>query len=448
MNVVGMLFQQMVQPTEALPNKPSKELLTDGANVFQNLLGDMRSSTDEDGMEPSELMTSLSEMPDDLQNILLQLLSGSKGLEQLVNDKEIDGEVLLKVEQLLENNNFTKEAGFQKLEEMLRKMLEETNSTAFTTGSSVASIFQLSTDSQLNESEIQKQFAAIYAKVESILSKVSNQQNVQKMAPQLLKLMQQWVSLEKRSTTNQQVGTSQLDISKSDGTKEQAVWRELVQAFQKRNQFVAKQQYNTNATVTSTDVSKWLQRALNGQNKNQLQSEKVAGQGISFSTMPMSRVEQYVIHINQTQNAPSADQQLMEQFQKVMKTSKFLSMNNGTNQLSIALRPENLGEMMVKLTQINGEMTVKIMVSSHAAKEMLESNLSQLKNMFSPHQVVVEKQELSSQQTQQDLNKEQEEQALNKEDQGSSHQSEDNDDQKDEDDFETQFHELLMNEKV
>src|SRR5699024_4075522 len=44
--------------------------------------------------------------------------------------------------------------------------------------------------------------------------------------------------------------------------------------------------------------------------------------------------------------------------------------------------------------EMNGEMTVKITVSSQATKKMLEANIHQLKNMFSPHQVVIEKQEI------------------------------------------------------
>nr|WP_280922993.1 flagellar hook-length control protein FliK [Virgibacillus litoralis] len=121
-------------------------------------------------------------------------------------------------------------------------------------------------------------------------------------------------------------------------------------------------------------------------------------------------------------------------------------MQNGTSQLNITLRPENLGDMMVKLTQINGEMTVKIMVTSHAAKEMLESNMHQLRNMFSPQQVVVEKQEVSSQQAQTNQS-EQDDQNNSGQEQDQSNHSE-QDDQEGEGDFETQFQNILMNEKV
>ena len=90
------------------------------------------------------------------------------------------------------------------------------------------------------------------------------------------------------------------------------------------------------------------------------------------------------------------ENQLLEQFQKVIKSSKFMTGPNGSNQLLLKLNPDQLGDISVKLTQLNGEMIVKITATTQAAKEALESNLQQLRHMFSPQQVVVEKQDLQS----------------------------------------------------
>src|SRR5690625_3922622 len=130
-------------------------------------------------------------------------------------------------------------------------------------------------------------------------------------------------------------------------------------------------------------------------------AEKTIGNpSITSASIPMSRVEQYVIYLNtsQTYSSQNADQQLMEQFQRVIKESRFSATLNGPSQLSLTLRPDNLGEMMVRLTHVNGEMTVKIIVTSEATKEMLQSNIHQLKNMFSPQQVIIERQELTRRQ--------------------------------------------------
>src|SRR5699024_11536505 len=87
------------------------------------------------------------------------------------------------------------------------------------------------------------------------------------------------------------------------------------------------------------------------------------------------------------------EQQLMNQFRQVMQTNQFPTLNYGVNQLSIALRPENLGDIFVRFIETNGEMTVKILVTSQVTKQAMEANLHQLKNMFSPHQVIIEKQD-------------------------------------------------------
>src|SRR5690625_7739446 len=75
--------------------------------------------------------------------------------------------------------------------------------------------------------------------------------------------------------------------------------------------------------------------------------------------MPLSELEQYVIHMNQSQGTQTAGKELMDQFQQIIKSSRFLA-NNGMNQLSIALKQQNMGDMMVKFTQMDGVMTVNI----------------------------------------------------------------------------------------
>ncbi|WP_099158100.1 flagellar hook-length control protein FliK [Virgibacillus ndiopensis] len=428
MSAIAMMSQLVKQPVNNMQSS-NKQLVNDDPSIFQGLLlGEQQSSLARDIKDiptnAEELLTLLKNSPE-IAEKLVDMLKGSAELEKLFNGANAVDEVI------------------RKLEEHLSNLSDEEES----------SLFQMNTapllDSVLksvpvDNTAIQKQFTELFKNVEKAISQLSNQQNVPKAAASLLKLLEQWTTLEKSSGKN---AMNVLEFPKNtEQAKVQAVWRELVQSFQKRNQLVSNRQYNTNAKVTSTDVTKWVQNALH----NQIQLDKPTGQqAVSVSTMPMSQLEQYIIYANQSQSSKPVDQQIMEQFQKVVKTSKFLSANNGTSQLSIALRPENLGEMMVKLTQVNGEMTVKIMVTSHAAKEMLESNMHQLKNMFSPHQVVIEKQDISSQGAQNFQGKQQED-AWNESDHGgqSHHSNEDNQNEQSNDDVETQFHELLMNEKV
>ncbi|RKQ37487.1 flagellar hook-length control protein FliK [Oceanobacillus halophilus] len=283
----------------------------------------------------------------------------------------------------------------------------------------------------------------IIAKFDALVTQMKTNKDIQKNAPKILELLQQWTNVAGKDNRQPNDLGRVLQTFQKGNREEHIVWKDLVQSFQKRNQLTIKQQYAMDAEVTNKDITNWIEKALN--KHRMILSEKAP---IDLHTgEPLSKLEQYSIYINKTQNAATTSQQLMEQFQSIVKSSKFLSLPNGNNQLSITLNPNNLGEMMVRLIQINGEMTVKITVTTQAAKEMLETNINQLRNMFSPQQVVIEKQETNSQHNQfyqKDHNGHQWKDDTNRED--SSHSDQEQNQPSDEE-FQAQFREIL-NEKV
>ncbi|RDW19487.1 hypothetical protein CWR48_07125 [Oceanobacillus arenosus] len=300
-------------------------------------------------------------------------------------------------------------------------------------------------DKTVDLSSIQEQLVNVYKEVKTLLLQVKSEKDLPKVAPKILELLQQWSVIEKKHADSSESSTIQT-LMRKEGATEQTIWKDLVEVFQKRQNVASKQIYNTDSKVTTQDVVKWLGKAL----ENQVQPERVLSQTVEFMpATPMQKLEQYTIHVNlpQGSDTQSSAQQLMDQFQSVIKSSKFLTMPNGTNQLSITLNPNNLGEIRLHLMQIDGEMTVKIIVTTQATKEMLESNLNQLKHMFSPNQVVIEKQESIMQQTSGEMREPKDQQMNNKDEHESNHQ-EKNEQRFPDDAFETQFRELLMNEKV
>lgn len=287
----------------------------------------------------------------------------------------------------------------------------------------------------LSETEVLTQLYNLFNEFKALLGKVSSDQDLSQMAPKILELLEKWTALESKH------GHLMENIRGLTDSREGKMWSELLQTFQKRHQFALSQQYHSNATITSKDIANWLSRAISAQT----QLEQAAPIAIDLgSSMPMSKLEQYVIHMQQGQGTQSVDKQMIDQFQNVINSSRFLTLNNGFKQLAITLRPENLGEMMVRLTEINGEMTVKILVSSQATRQMLESNIHQLKNMFAPHQVVIEEtndwnvQRTSEEQEQQD-------QLLDDHDEQENSEQSHKDQSKESD---LSFHDVLMNEKV
>ncbi|MFC4557119.1 flagellar hook-length control protein FliK [Virgibacillus kekensis] len=418
MNMTNMVLQQSSQPAikTSAGNKTGKT--TAGSDMaFQSLLVKADPSL-------SNILGEAGASQGKDQKTLLSILMG-------LAQKEMEGSEIK-----------PSEAIDRTAQELIGKLIEKSSDlSGEATDVSISQIFpgMVSPDKAIGvkTEELIKQLEAILSKAETVLAKLTDQASISKAAPAVLSLLEQWTALDK---SNRIASPMVLEQTKNT-SKEMTSWKELVQAFQKRNQFAAKQQYNADAKVTTSDVVKWLQHAV--RNQQQLDRTVVQPQVSINSAAPMSKVEQFIIHMNTNTNSAPAENQLIEQFQKVIKTSRFLSATNGTSQLSITLRPENLGEMMVKLTQINGEMTVKIMVTSQAAKEMLESNMHQLKNMFTPQQVVVEKQELSAQQAGQAYQKEHDQQSAGENPNDESEHSHQQSDQSDENDFQSQFEEAL-----
>ena len=423
LNAIGMSFQQVL-PTENFTRNSKGNIADIDSSVFQELL-----STKQTGVElPSSTLG-------ELYNIILGTAENSDISQE---DGTIEDQAVLIDDMLSEEADAVKVSWNKLINELNTN--EQLDYSQFTKLLVDTEIFNGAAIDISDEAALQQEFVQLLTQAELLLTNLSNEQDVIKAAPKILELLEKWVALENRN--NGDINRHNGLKSSIDGeSKEYSIWKDLVSSFQKRNQLVTNQQYNTNAKVTSKNIVKWLH---NGINTQATLEHTLVPQPINVSNMPMSKLEQYVIHINQTQESQSVDKQLIDQFQNVMKTSRFLSMNNGVNQLSITLRPDNLGEMMVRLTEINGEMTLKIIVSSQATRQMLEANIHQLKSMFSPHQVVIEELEIDVQ----DVEKEHEEQPLDEHEEDHSQESSKEESKDFDGDFQKQFQELLMNEEV
>ncbi|MFD2044105.1 flagellar hook-length control protein FliK [Ornithinibacillus salinisoli] len=429
MNALGLLLISQAGKN-VLPVSTNKQDTTKDGDMFQELLLQLGNERSEDSVNLSgNKVNVLSE----IMNSSPLALQWMDGLEPFETNQTMLGQQ----SQLNELSEQLQDVDHELLELTLQQL-------EIAEDGQLLNLESVNMDLQDNIA-LQGQFMEIFSKMSTIIQGISTDQDMKKAAPKILDLLQQWTALNKNSGNEKNI----MNLVTQEGTKDQGVLKDLLQSFQKRNQLVSNHQYNSDAKVTSTDVVKWLRHAM----QKHSQGESTLNQSVNatvFSTTPITKLEQFVIHVNQTQEAKPVDKQLMDQVQKVMKSSKFLSMANGTNQLSLTLRPENLGDMMVKLTQVNGEMTVKIMVTSQATKEMLESNMNQLKNMFSPHQVSIEKQDVNTQQQGQNLQKDQEGQAFKEQnDNQDGHSPSDQGQQQDNDlDFESTFKDLILNEKV
>ncbi|MHA6258711.1 flagellar hook-length control protein FliK [Sporosarcina sp. CAU 1771] len=108
--------------------------------------------------------------------------------------------------------------------------------------------------------------------------------------------------------------------------------------------------------------------------------------------------------------ATSRNEALMKEMQQIFNRSNF-GQTPGTNRLLIKLYPEHLGQIRIELLQVNGIMTARILVSTALGKEMLDSQLHQLRAAFLQQNLQVERIDIS--QTLQNASREERNQEFN-----------------------------------
>ncbi|HEY4601558.1 MAG TPA: flagellar hook-length control protein FliK [Cerasibacillus sp.] len=293
-------------------------------------------------------------------------------------------------------------------------------------------------------------------------------QTIEKIAELITKpndeqLMMKAVALVKEWLNHGRVYSNQAILSETmNTTKALEIWQQLVRRFEQRDHQLISRGYGIESRVTTSEITKWLSLLITNNMKNNeyqipkgdsfhthqadsqeiLKQKAVIEQPIqSLPPVAMSNVEQYIVHVNHGSQQHNGVE-IIKQLEKIINVSQFM-IKPGKTQLSISFRPENLGEMMLRFTQINGETTVKIVVTTQVAQKALEANMHQLKHLFMPHQVVIERQDMAMNQTieteqeAEDFNQNQHEQEHNQSEQQkeSSHH------------FETEL-EQFLNEKV
>ena len=137
-------------------------------------------------------------------------------------------------------------------------------------------------------------------------------------------------------------------------------------------------------------------------------------------------------------------EQLIQQFESILSKGQFI--NRGGNQkLFIKLYPEHLGELRIELLQKDSMIIAKLLTTTTAAKELLESQLQSLKQAFSSQNIQVERIEISNGAQFQDrlINKDPQQQQQEQQ-QNQQKQQQDENDQA----FEQSFSEALLNVEV
>lgn len=105
----------------------------------------------------------------------------------------------------------------------------------------------------------------------------------------------------------------------------------------------------------------------------------------------MSKVEQMTLYLGEAKTEHARAQEFIRQFQQLLGRSSLQSFKNGTTELSIKLHPEHLGRLDIKIVHENGRLHARLITTTQLAKEMVESQLHQLRQAFVQQNIGIER---------------------------------------------------------
>lgn len=119
---------------------------------------------------------------------------------------------------------------------------------------------------------------------------------------------------------------------------------------------------------------------------------------LDVSNSHMSRVQQFFLHSGDEVATRQTEQQFLRQIENILARSQFRQLGNGIQQLTVKLHPASLGRLDITLQQVNGVIVAKMMTTTTIAKELIESQIHQLRHAFIQQQLPVDRIEVIQQQ--------------------------------------------------
>ncbi|MDG5470292.1 flagellar hook-length control protein FliK [Jeotgalibacillus sp. ET6] len=135
---------------------------------------------------------------------------------------------------------------------------------------------------------------------------------------------------------------------------------------------------------------------------------------------------------------------LIKQFAEVMDKAKF-GKTNGTEKLLIRLQPEHLGTLRIELIQKSGVLAARVMTSTNLAKDMMDSQIQQLRQALTNQNIQIDKIEIIL--TQSDQRTDRETDSSSKQHPGSDHKQ-NSESEEDDGEDKQDFHQIFMNIEV
>ena len=156
--------------------------------------------------------------------------------------------------------------------------------------------------------------------------------------------------------------------------------KDLLQSFASQFQSVTQQE-----TTKSTTFQQVVQQLTQTTVKQEADTTQV-----NASQQQATTVTTKTVTVTLPAQPSSQSEALAKEIQNLLNRSQ-LSNNQGTIRLVLKLFPENLGQIRIEVMQKDGLMQARLLATTAAGKELLDSNLNQLKSAFVAQNIQMER---------------------------------------------------------
>ena len=156
--------------------------------------------------------------------------------------------------------------------------------------------------------------------------------------------------------------------------------KDLLQSFVNKFQSVTQQE-----TTKSTTFQQVVQQLTQTTVKQEADTTQV-----NASQQQATTVTTKTVTVTLPAQPSSQSEALAKEIQNLLNRSQ-LSNNQGTIRLVLKLFPENLGQIRIEVMQKDGLMQARLLATTAAGKELLDSNLNQLKSAFVAQNIQMER---------------------------------------------------------
>ena len=156
--------------------------------------------------------------------------------------------------------------------------------------------------------------------------------------------------------------------------------KDLLQSF--ASQFQSATQQETAKTTTIQQVVQQLTQTTVKQEADTTQVNSNQQQATTVTTKTVT--------VTLPAQSSSQSEALVKEIQSLLNRSQ-LSNNQGTMRLVLKLFPENLGQIRIELMQKDGVLQARLLATTAVGKELLDSNLNQLKSAFVAQNIQMER---------------------------------------------------------